>query len=110
MFWNRKPDSKEQADLAQWAGLATGATRKGMNRMGERGLWSDKIGSIPLSRGLIDKHVEEEKQRPFTPPVNPPFRPPRSYPRVNPSNYPLKPLQGRPKSPRAPVNYPLKSL
>jgi len=51
MFWNRYLNTREQAYLAWWAGLAAGATRKGMNRLGEAGLWSNQVGSIPLSRG-----------------------------------------------------------
>jgi len=68
MFWNRKLNTKEQEDLSRWAGFKGGGTTyKVLTKLKEIGLFTDKVGSIPLSRNLLDLDVEQEKERMKTP-------------------------------------------
>lgn len=64
MFWDRKPNSKEKEELAQWAGFkAASTTHTILNKLKENGLFTDTVGSIPLSRSLLDIAVEKQQQQ-----------------------------------------------
>lgn len=64
MFWDRKLNTKEQEDLSRWAGFKGGGTTyKVLTKLKEIGLFTDKVGSIPLSRSLLDLEVEKEKEQ-----------------------------------------------
>ncbi len=64
MFWNRKPSTKEQEDLSKWAGFKGGSsTYKVLRKLKEIGLFTDKVGSVPLSRSLLDLEVEQQRER-----------------------------------------------
>jgi len=74
MFWDRKPNTKEQTDLSTWAGFKGGsATYKVLRKLKEVGLFTDTVGSVPLSRSLIDLEVEKQQAQLNTPtePSNP---------------------------------------
>jgi len=64
MFWDRKPNSKEKEELAQWAGFkAASTTHTILTKLKENGLFTDTVGSIPLSRSLLDIAVEKQQQQ-----------------------------------------------
>ncbi len=64
MFWNRKPDTKEQEELSVWQGFKGGVTTYTvLTKIKEVGLFTDTVDSVPLSRSLIDIEVEKEQDR-----------------------------------------------